>query len=148
MHKHKLFGISSEESFCSSWRKGNEPTTTNAPIEDEAVETVLGMNQKHILPNQKLLVFSISFLPQNVSLLPNSLPPTSPDFRFIPSSQLGSCWSRSKALEWMEREQNHDNTLEARAQPRQRTWSRPTNSIIRAPIVKAQERQKWDLGRT
>jgi hypothetical protein len=27
----------------------NEPTAANAPIEDEAVEVVLGMNQKHIL---------------------------------------------------------------------------------------------------
>jgi hypothetical protein len=34
------------------------------------------MNQKHILPCPKLLVFSASSLPQNISLLPTYLPPT------------------------------------------------------------------------
>jgi len=33
--------------FCVGW---SEPTTTNAPVEDEAVQVVLGVNQKHILP--------------------------------------------------------------------------------------------------
>jgi hypothetical protein len=28
----------------------SESTTTNAPVEDEAIEAILGMNQKHILP--------------------------------------------------------------------------------------------------
>jgi hypothetical protein len=28
----------------------SESTTTNAPVEDEAIEAVLGMNQKHIFP--------------------------------------------------------------------------------------------------
>ncbi len=32
-----------------SW---NELVATNALVEDEAIETVLGMNQKHILPTQ------------------------------------------------------------------------------------------------
>jgi hypothetical protein len=27
----------------------NEPTATNAPIQHEAIQAVLGMNQKHIL---------------------------------------------------------------------------------------------------
>jgi hypothetical protein len=40
----------------------NELSTTNAPVEDDAVEAVLGMNQKYILPCQKLLVFSTSSL--------------------------------------------------------------------------------------
>jgi hypothetical protein len=30
----------------------SEPGATNAPIEDEAFEAVLGMNQNHILPAQ------------------------------------------------------------------------------------------------
>jgi hypothetical protein len=54
----------------------SEPVAINAPVEDEAIEVVLGMNQKHILPCPKLLVFSTFFLPQNFSLLPTSLPPT------------------------------------------------------------------------
>jgi hypothetical protein len=61
----------------------NEPTTTNALVEDEAVHAILGMNQKHILPCLKFLVFSTSFLPQSFSLLPTSLQPTSP---FLPTS--------------------------------------------------------------
>jgi hypothetical protein len=56
----------------------SEPTATNAPVEDEAIEAVLGMNQKYILPYPKLLVFSTTSLPQFFSLLPTSLPPTSP----------------------------------------------------------------------
>jgi hypothetical protein len=35
----------------------SEPAATNAPIEDEAIEAVLGMNQKHILPRLEFLVF-------------------------------------------------------------------------------------------
>jgi hypothetical protein len=38
------------------------------------------MNQKHILPCPKFLVFSASSLPQSFSLLPTSLPPTSPSY--------------------------------------------------------------------
>jgi hypothetical protein len=56
----------------------SEPAATNAPVEDEAVEAVLGMNQKHILPCPKFLVFSAASLSQSFSLLPTSLPPTSP----------------------------------------------------------------------
>jgi hypothetical protein len=35
----------------------SEPAATNAPVKDEAIQAVLGMNQKHILPYPKFLVF-------------------------------------------------------------------------------------------
>jgi len=54
----------------------SEPAVTNGPVEDEAVQAVLGMNQKHILLCPKFLVSSASSLPQSFSLLPTSLPPT------------------------------------------------------------------------
>jgi hypothetical protein len=41
------------------------------------------MNQKHILPSPKFLVFSAFSLPQSFSLLP-----TSPDFALTPSPEL------------------------------------------------------------
>jgi len=50
---------------------GNEPTTTNAPIQDEVVQGILGMNQKHILflcPR----FFQLSSLPHSFPLLPTS----------------------------------------------------------------------------
>jgi hypothetical protein len=56
----------------SSW---SETTATNAPVQDEAVQAVLGMNQKHILlpcPG----IFQPPSLPQNFPLLPTSPPPT------------------------------------------------------------------------
>jgi hypothetical protein len=54
-----------------SW---SEPIATSAPIQDEVIQAVLGMNQKHILPRPRFLVFSISSLPQSFSsyLLPPS----------------------------------------------------------------------------
>jgi len=57
----------------------SEQAAINASIEDEVVQAVLGMNQKHILPYSKFLVFSASSLPQSFSLLlPLSyLPPPS-----------------------------------------------------------------------
>jgi hypothetical protein len=63
----------------------NEPPTTNAPVQDEAVQAVLGMNQKHIL-----FPCSGIFQPQNFPLLPTSpfLPP-SPHFVLMPSPKLG-----------------------------------------------------------
>jgi hypothetical protein len=54
----------------------SELETTNAPIEDEAVEALLGMNQNHILPAQIYTFFPTSTLPQNIFLLPTYLPPT------------------------------------------------------------------------
>jgi len=48
----------------------SQPAATNAPIEDEAIEAVLGMNQNHVLPCPKVLIFSTFSLPQNCSLLP------------------------------------------------------------------------------
>jgi len=72
---------------------GSEPAATNAPCEDEAIQVVLGMNQKHILPCPnflyfqplpcpKFLVFSTSSLP------PSPLLPTSLHFALTPSSKL------------------------------------------------------------
>jgi len=58
----------------------SEPAATNAPIEDEAIQAVLGMNWKHILPCPKFLVFSASSLPQSFSLLLTSLSLTSPSY--------------------------------------------------------------------
>lgn len=47
----------------------NEPAPTSAPVQDEAVQVILGMNQKHILfpyPG----IFQPLFQPQNFPLLP------------------------------------------------------------------------------
>jgi hypothetical protein len=49
----------------------SEPAATNAPIEDETVEAVLGMNQKHILPAQNYLFFQPLFCPR---IFPSYLP--------------------------------------------------------------------------
>ncbi len=51
----------------------SEPITTSAPIQDEAVQAILGMNQKHILPCLRFLVFLASLLAQKFSLLPTYL---------------------------------------------------------------------------
>jgi len=48
----------------------SEPVATSAPVQDEAVQAVLGMIQKHVLPSPRFLVFSTSFL------LPKFFPPT------------------------------------------------------------------------
>jgi hypothetical protein len=37
---------------CPLIRGWTEPAATNAPVKDEAVQAILGMNQKHILPSQ------------------------------------------------------------------------------------------------
>jgi len=63
----------------------SEPTATNAPNENETIQVVLGMTQKHIFPYPRFLVFSASFLPQSFSLIPTSLLLTSP---FLPPSHL------------------------------------------------------------
>jgi len=57
----------------------SEPAATNAPVQDEALQAVLWMNQKHILfpcPG----IFEPPSLPQNFPLLPTSAPllPMSP----------------------------------------------------------------------
>jgi len=43
---------------------GSEPAATNALVEDEALQVILRMYQKHILPCPKFLVFSAFSLPQ------------------------------------------------------------------------------------
>ncbi len=54
-----------------SW---SEPVTTIALVQDEVIQAILGMNQKHILPRPRFLVFSVSSLPQSFS---SYLPPPS-----------------------------------------------------------------------
>jgi len=78
------------------WIRGwSEPAAINAPVEDEAVQAVLVMNQKHILfpcPGN----FQPPYLPQNFPLLPTYLPsylPPSTHFLLTPSPKL------SRALE-------------------------------------------------
>jgi len=60
----------------------SETKTTNAPVQDEAVQAVLGMNQKHILL-PCLGIFQPPSLPQNFPLLPPS-----PHFLLTPSPKL------------------------------------------------------------
>jgi hypothetical protein len=48
----------------------SEPIATSAPVQDEAIQVVFGMNQKHVLPCPRFLVFSTFFL------LPKFFPPT------------------------------------------------------------------------
>jgi len=104
----------------------SEPAATNAPVEDEAVEAISGMNQNHILPAQSYCFFPSLLCPKNFpSYLPHShlpppsylrlppptFPPTSPLLPptyllpFIPSPNPGSCWNRSKAGVGAKREQ-------------------------------------------
>jgi hypothetical protein len=67
----------------------SEPLATSAPVQDEVVQVVLKMNQKHILfPNPG--IFQPPSLPQNFPLLPTSpLLLLSPHFSFTPSLELG-----------------------------------------------------------
>jgi hypothetical protein len=63
--------------YWSQFLSLSESATINAPVEDEAIQAILGMNQKHILPYPKFLVFSTSSLTQSFSLLltsPSYLP--------------------------------------------------------------------------
>jgi len=53
----------------------SEPAATNAPVEDEAVQPVLGMNQNRIWTAQIYIFSPASTLPQNISPLPAYLPP-------------------------------------------------------------------------
>jgi len=63
-------------SFVALVTGRSEPAATNAPVEDEAIQAVLGMNQKHILfPSPG--IFQPPSLSQNLPLLPTSTPPTS-----------------------------------------------------------------------
>jgi hypothetical protein len=107
-----------------SWSK---PAATNAPVEDEAIQAILGMNQKHILPYPKFLkilsLFSVpkffpptylppTYLPLSTSLPPTSpLLPTSPHFVLTPSSELGRTWSGS-----------HDRVREELGQAKAKAW--------------------------
>jgi len=72
----------------------SEPAATSAPVQDEAVQAVSGMNQKHIL-FPSLGVFQLLSLPQNFPLSltsplgPPPFLPLSPHFLFTSSSKLG-----------------------------------------------------------
>jgi hypothetical protein len=59
----------------------SKPAATSALVQDEAIQTFLGMNQKHILfPYPE--IFQPLFLPQNFPLLPPS-----PHFPLTPSQK-------------------------------------------------------------
>jgi hypothetical protein len=85
-------------------------TATSAPVRDEALEAVLGMNQKHILfpcPG----IFQPSSLPQNLPLIPLSYPlPTS--LTSFPAHSIAKAWESSWA--WVEQsfEETRDKRLE------------------------------------
>jgi hypothetical protein len=40
-----VFHISSKLYATRAWEGWSEPTTTNAPVQDEAIQTILGMNE-------------------------------------------------------------------------------------------------------
>jgi hypothetical protein len=97
----------------------SEPAATNAPVEDEAVQPVLGMNQNHIRTAQIYIFSPTSTLPQNISPLPTYLPPPT-SYLPLPTSPLlppiaiararagapqqsGSSGARALELEWERR---------------------------------------------
>ncbi len=69
----------------------SEPAATSAPVQDEAIQAILEMNQKHILfPCQRDFsapFFASKFSPPTYFLPPSLLPP-SPHFLLIPSLEL------------------------------------------------------------
>jgi len=84
--QHPLVQFALETSYNFKLLGWSEPAATNAPIEDEVIQAVLGMNQKTHAPlPKKVLVFSAFCLPQSFFLLPTSLLFTSP---LLPPSYL------------------------------------------------------------
>ncbi len=81
----------------SQWRHGdfgwNEPTATNALIEDEVVQAILGMNQKHISLAQSFWFFQLLLCPK---LFPSYLPPLS----YLPPTYLISFFAHSIIKAW------------------------------------------------
>ncbi len=76
----KSWILNARKGVRSGW---SEPAATNAPVQDEVIQAVLGMNQKHILfPCPR--IFQPSSLPQKFPLLPPS-----PHFSLTPSPELG-----------------------------------------------------------
>jgi hypothetical protein len=73
----------------------SEPIATSAPVQDEAIQAILGMNQKHILfpclgifqPLFCPQIFPSTYFPPSPTYLP-ALPP-SPHFLLTPSHELG-----------------------------------------------------------
>jgi len=74
MRKEKVEGNPLGDSIVGG---RSELATTSAPIQDEAIQAILGMNQKHILPCPRFLIFSACILPQSFSILPTPLLPPS-----------------------------------------------------------------------
>jgi len=71
----------------------SEPGATSAPVQDEAIQAVLGMSQKHILfpcPKDFSAPFSASKF-----LLPTYFPPTS--FTSFPLHSISRAWESSRA---------------------------------------------------
>ncbi len=89
-----------------SW---SEPGATSAPVQDEAIQAILGLNQKHILfPYPR--IFQPPSLPQNFPLLPTSPPPTS--FISFPSHSISRAWESSWAWIVQSFEETWDTRLE------------------------------------
>jgi hypothetical protein len=90
----------------------SEPAATNAPVEDEAVEAVLGMNQNHILPIQSYCFFLSLLYPKKFPsyLPPSHLPPLSylcvpsPTSPLLPSHLPPTSHSIAKPRELLEQE--------------------------------------------
>jgi hypothetical protein len=77
--RKKWVGNHPKENFAS-W---SEPAATSAPVQDEAIWAVLGMNRKHILfpcPG----IFQPPSLPQKFPLLP-TCPPILPPSYLLPT---------------------------------------------------------------
>jgi hypothetical protein len=76
---------------CNQQSEGwSEPAATSAPVQDEAVQAVLGMNQKHILPCPSSPAQGFWFFqPLRCPKVFPSYLPTSTHFAFTPSSELG-----------------------------------------------------------
>jgi hypothetical protein len=79
----------------------SELATTSAPVQDETVQAILGMNQKHIL-FPCLRNFQPPSLPQNFPLLPTSPPPPTylpfpTSFSSFPAHSISRAWESSRA---------------------------------------------------
>ncbi len=87
----------------------NEPVATSAPVQDEAIQAILRLNQKHILfPYPR--IFQPPSLPQNFPLLPTSPPPTS--FISFPNHSISRAWESSWAWIAQSFEETWDTRLE------------------------------------
>jgi hypothetical protein len=85
-----FFYISKTETSTVKKLGWSEPAATSAPVQDEAVQAILGMNQKHILFSCQGIFqppFSAPKFSPPTYFPPSYLPP-SPHFPLIPSLEL------------------------------------------------------------